>query len=95
MASSELIIDDDFCKAIGAYFIKQGQQLDQRISEYITILQDVRNKVLISGEVADALTSYITYVQKLNKQMGDISTNVDSQIKKFLSRVDSADQYLF
>ena len=44
MASNELIIDDDYCRAMGSYFTKQGEELDQLIVDYISILQDVKNK---------------------------------------------------
>ena len=29
MANSELIVDDDYCKNMGAYFWSQGEQLDK------------------------------------------------------------------
>lgn len=95
MASNELIIDDEFCRAMGTYFTKQGQQFDQMIADYISILQDVRNKGIVSGDVATALSSYISYASKLKKQIGNISSDVNSKINSFLSRVDDADQYLF
>lgn len=95
MASNELIIDDDYCKSMGTYFTKQGQQLDQMISDYVTILQDVRNKAILSGDVATALSAYITYAEKLKQKIGNVSTNAGNQITTFLSKVDAADQYLF
>lgn len=95
MASDNLIIDDDYCKAMGTYFTKQGEQIDKLVMDYISILQDVKNQAIISGEVSDALSAYITYVQKLNKQIGNISTSIKVQIDKFLTRIDLEDQYLF
>lgn len=95
MASNELIIDDDYCRSMGAYFTKQGQQLDQMISEYVAILQDVRSNAIVSGDVATALSAYISYAERLNKQIGNISTNASNQITAFLKKVDTADQYLF
>ncbi len=95
MASNELIIDDDYCKAMGAYFEKQGEEIDEIISEYLGVLQEVKNKAIISGDVSDALSIYLVYVQKLSKHFGTISSSAKSQIGKFLGRVDSEDQYLF
>ena len=54
MASNELIIDDDYCRAMGSYFTKQGEELDQLIVDYISILQDVKNKGITSGDVSNA-----------------------------------------
>lgn len=95
MASKDLIIDDDFCKSMGSYFVKKGEEMDQLITDYISILQDVRNKGIVSGDVATALSSYISYASKLKKQIGNISSDVNNKINSFLARVDDADQYLF
>ena len=38
MASNELIIDDDYCNAMGEYFVKQGEEIDKLIMDYINIL---------------------------------------------------------
>lgn len=95
MASNELIVDDDYCKAMGAYFEKQGEELDQLVVDYISILQDVKNKGIISGDVSNTLKLYIDYVKKLNKKFGIISDSTKTQIDKFLLCVDAEDKYLF
>lgn len=95
MASKDLVVDDEFCKQMGNYFMKKGEELDQMISDYIAALQDVRNKGIISGDVAIELSSYISYTSRLKKQIGTISSDVNKQINAFLTRVDDADQYLF
>ena len=95
MASNELIIDDEYCKAMGSYFKKQGEEIDELISEYLDVLQNVKNKAIVSGAVSDALLVYLVYVEKLTKHFGTISSSANSQIIKFLKRVDSEDQYLF
>lgn len=95
MASNELIIDDDFCRAMATYFEKQGESMDKLIAEYITILKDVKSDGIVSGDVADALSTFISYAEKLDKQIGKVSTSLKTQIDRFLERVDSEDQYLF
>lgn len=95
MASNELIIDDDYCRAMGNYFVSQGQQIDQIVSEYVSILQDLRNNAIVSGDVANALSAYIGFASKLNKLVGNISVNAKKNVNGFLAKVDAADQYLF
>lgn len=95
MAKKDLIIDDEYCKAMGAYFAKQGEQIDKLSADYVAILQEVKNKAIVSGDVSKALGTYITYARKLNKQVGNISTVAKKQVDNFLSKVDAADQYLF
>lgn len=95
MASSELIIDDDYCKAIGNYFAAQGERLDSLVAEYEAILQNVESKAIVSGDVSRALAVYIGYVNKLKQQFGNISSVVSKQISFFVSEIDEADEYLF
>ena len=95
MAKKDLIIDDEYCKIMGTYFAKQGEQIDKLSADYVAILQEVKNKAIVSGDVSKALGAYITYARKLNKQVGSISTVAKKQVDNFLSKVDAADQYLF
>lgn len=95
MASKEIIIDDDYCIKMGNYFLKQGNQIDKFIAEYINILQSIRDTAIVSGETANALRMYIEYAKRLNMQIGNVSENVQKQLNRFLVNVDSADQFLF
>ena len=49
MASNELIMDDEYCKLMGTYFVRQGERMDQLVVEYVKILQDIKSKVITSG----------------------------------------------
>lgn len=95
MASNQCIIDDSYCVAMGNYFKRQGEQLDKMISDYIEVVKSVRDSAITKGSVHDTLTSYITYAEKMKGKIGTLSQNAQSQVGKFLSRVDDADQYLF
>ena len=95
MAKNDLIIDDDYCREMGEYFISQGEDLEQIIAEYIVILDDLKEAGLRSGEVAEALEAYILYVKKIKGNVNSISKALQRQINNFLSQVDEADQYLF
>lgn len=95
MAKNELIIDDDYCKAMGNYFLQQGTQLDSIILQYIAILKEIRTSAIMSGDVSDALSAYIVYAEKLSRRFNDISVSAKNEINKFLTNIDQADQYLF
>ena len=95
MAGTELIVDDEFCKAMGEYYVKQGERLDQVLSKYLTILNDIQKKGIKKGEVAEALSMYITLSKKLCKQFENVSSVTKTHVTNFLSKIDSADQYLF
>ena len=95
MASNQCIIDDSYCTAMGAYFKRQGDQLDEMVTEYINVLKTIRRTAILKGEMRDTLEIYITYAEKMKGKIGEISATAQSQVAKFLSSVDEADQYLF
>lgn len=95
MASNDLIIDDDFIKAVSKYYEKQGKHLDVLTSKYVRILKQVRRNGITGGEVAEALSEYIEYAEKLNGQFGDAAEILQTHIGNFLTKIDEADQYLF
>lgn len=95
MASNKLIVDDDYCKSMANYCVKQGEQLEKILSDYISILETVRSKAIISGETAKALSAYIANAKKLKGQFKSISESAKTQINNFVISVDEADQYLF
>lgn len=95
MASKNLIVDDDYCKAMGAYFEKQGEELDELVVEYISILQELKSKAIVKGDVSKALSTYISYVKKMKDKIGNISDSAKTQIDSFLERIDAEDKYLF
>lgn len=95
MASDQCIIDDKYCIEMGKYFKDQGNQLDQMISDYVAVMQFVEMFGTRDGEVHDAMGEYVEFAKKLKTKFGDISQNAQSQVNKFLTQVDKADQYLF
>ena len=95
MAKNDLIIDDDYCREMGEYFVSQGEAMDEIIAEYLSILQEIKGAAITSGEVSDALKIYITYVEKLVNHIGNIAESIKKQIEKFITRVDTEDQYIF
>lgn len=95
MANKELIIDDDYCKTIGKYFISRGAHLEVSIREYIRILEYIKNDAIISGDVSNALQLYIEYCKKMQNKIKDLSETTKRQTENFLVKIDDADQYLF
>lgn len=95
MASRELIIDDEFCSNMGEYFVRQGEAFEELIRMYQSELSTIREKAIISGDVADALTTYTSYVSRLTNRFKLISVSTRTQVSNFLSAVDEADKYLF
>ncbi len=95
MASNQCIIDDAYCTQMGVFFKQQGNRLDQMIEDYIAVLITIKDTGVVKGDIHTVLEGYITYAEKMKTKVGVISENAQSQINKFLVKVDDADQYLF
>lgn len=95
MANSVLVIDEEFYRNMGKYFESRGNRFDAFIQEYIQILENIKSNSIMSGEVSEALESYIQYSKKMQNKIKLISESAKRQIDKFLQDVDAADQYIF
>ena len=95
MASNQCIIDDSYCVAMGNYFKRQGERLDQMITDYVAALKTVRDTGITKGDVHVVLDAYIDYAEKMKGKLDVVSNNAQAHVTKFLTKVDDADQYLF
>lgn len=95
MASDQCIIDDSYCVAMGNYFKRQGERIDQMLLDYVAVLKTVRDVGITNGDVHIVLDAYINYAEKMKDKVGTISNNAQANVTKFLGKVDEADQYLF
>ncbi|MCR5144632.1 MAG: hypothetical protein K6B67_04920 [Lachnospiraceae bacterium] len=95
MASTDIQIDDDYCESMKKYYIEQGMKIEEYLSEYITILENISKNAVKKGDVNIAIDAYITYAKKLKGQINNMSNAASNQISNFLKKVDEVDQYLF
>lgn len=90
-----LIIDDDYVQTVGRLCKQRGEDLEEILSTYISILEEIAIEAIIEGETARALRGYIECVQLLKEQLSDISSNVKTVCDSFIIDFDAADEYLF
>lgn len=95
MASKDLIIDDEYCSSISGYVEREGNNIESLLNFYIASLNEIRQKAILEGDVANALSVYIEYANRLTNRFGILSTNIKIQISNFLKSVDETDKYLF
>ena len=95
MAGKELQVDDDYCKAMGNYYEKEGQEIESFLTEYVSILERIKKNAIKKGEVSNTLSTYITYAKKLRGQVTAISKDAKNQTGKYIDAIDEADKYLF
>lgn len=65
------------------------------LSNYHNMLVDIRENVILSGAVADALSEYIIYVNSAKGVATTISKTYKKTVNSFLDRVDTDDDFLY
>ena len=98
-----LKIDDDYVKTIGRICELRGLALDTNygnsetciLSNYIRILQSIRDEAICKGEIAEALNVYISSAIRLKGKLKDISADIKKVCDAFIIDIDKADQYIF
>ena len=95
MASTELIVDDEYCRNMGNYFLTQGEQLDKCISDYLRIMNKVKDSAIVSGEASKALAVYISKVTQLKGKIKEISSTARNTAETFVTKVDAEDKELY
>ena len=99
MASSELVIDENYCQAIGSFYKQQEEAMDNLLSAYLSVLNDVKNGGIISGDASDQLSSFLFRIERVRKiwtQSGMmLSECTQKMIAQFLSKVDAEDDFIF
>lgn len=95
MAGKELVIDESNCKELQKYFHDQGIEMENIITQYISILQTISGSGIVSGEVSNALKMYVVYASKLKGEIGNLSGAVTQKIDFFVERMKDADKLTF
>lgn len=95
MATNDLIVDDEYCKAMGDYFVRVGKDLDGIILDYINILQDVYKAGVKSGEIHLALRIFLMTVRQLKNKTGQTSDQIHADIDTFVNAIDKLDKFKF
>lgn len=96
MSSSDLVIDDEYISALGSFYINMGDNIvDEMINSYIKKMQEIKDKAIMEGEIAESLEAFIEYAQNLKDVAGEIGTELKDLMEYFITDIDKADEFLF
>lgn len=92
---ANLIIDDDYVTSVGTKAYQKAVKLEQIFEDYILILEEIKSEALVSGEISEALETYIECVRSLKGQLKKVSESLKTICQSFLIDINEADDYLF
>lgn len=95
MPTRDLIVHDEFIKGSAKSCLRYGKELEEILTEYISILKSIHSTSLLSGQLSDALEEYIETASLLQGTMTSNSTKIEYDLRSYLTAIDIADDYLF
>lgn len=93
--SSNLIINEEEMKDYVVTIKKEASRMESSVNEYLTILNDIRNNAIKEGEVAEALSSFISHSKLLKSQFIAIAQENQKIVMRFLMKVDKDDSFIY
>lgn len=96
MASTDLVIVDEYLQEMKNYFKEKGELLDNMIVSYAALMSEVTVEAIVSGATKESLELFKSYADKLIDKIPDMVTEVtNGRIDNFVRSIDEKDQYLF
>ena len=95
MANNEVILNEEYFTKMKSYYNKTGELLDLILREYIQILFQIREKGIVEGETAKALSVYIMSVGILKGQNAHMSKEIADLLQSYITAVDREDKFLY
>lgn len=92
---ADLIIDDENMNDIIDYLKDFSVKLELYLDDYISILNDIKTKAIISGDISEKLNTFITYVEMLDDSVSGVGSEIEDFANAFLKEVDDKDQYIY
>ena len=93
--SDNMFLDEEEMIAFCGDLTRATVEINDKVSNYIKILNKIRKLAITNGEVAKALSAYIEAATLLKKQMLAVSQSEKKLVRKFISEVDYDDKYIY
>ncbi len=91
----ELVIKDEVFTQAGKNCSTQGKRLEEAFGSYLTILQDIADHAVTSGEVHEATTQFIALAKQIKGKLDGAGSRGKKICDGFVLQVDHDDQYLY
>lgn len=90
----DVIIEDEYIEQMGEYLSKEAEDIEEKIIQYIAILNGICTKGITKGETAKALAEFKEQAEVL-KGIAEYGHTARRYCINYISRVDEADGDLY
>lgn len=87
-------IDDSHIDNMGLLFEKQGMDIDKSVNAYLSLIKDVSEAAVVSGDMSEALAKYSVYAGRMSGVIKELSELVRAKLNDYIREIDEADQYV-
>lgn len=88
-------IDDNYINEMSEFFGTASENLQGMLDNYNTILNEVLQEAIISGENADKLQLFENAASSLEQGIKEIGAMAKQSATDYLADIDEADSYLY
>ena len=95
MKTRSMTVVDETHTAAGKTLQEMCNLLDQEITVYINILNQVTTDAAKEGCTTTRYQEYVSLVSGLREQLATVGTVLNSTATEFVTQIDKADSYLY
>ena len=91
----DLIISDEYIRECGDYIEKQGERVEDFLSEYLQILHEVTSEAFKLGKACVAIERFTNAASELQNVVAETSRIAKNATDTFVTEIDQADFYTY
>lgn len=95
MTTRSFVVVDDVHLSAAPVLQKMCNQIDEAISEYISILNMVTAEAAKAGHTTERYNNYAGMISGLKGQFNSMGNTLSGTVKSFVEDIDAADSYLY
>lgn len=97
MASNitDIVVDDDYIRAMAEYIKKSGAHFENYYQQYIKAMEVYGEEATMDGETAKAVKRFVKIISKLRDYVQDATESMTTISNNYIENVDSADRELY
>ena len=95
MNTRSMTVVDEFHTAAGETLQEMCNYLDEKIAQYVKILNQVTTEAAKAGHTTTRYQEYTGFVSGIQGQLGRLGTMLNSTTTQFVADINDADSYLY
>lgn len=92
---SDIIMSDEFVEEMSGKLSKEARRLERNLDDYILLLKEIKERAIMEGNTAKALSEFISIASKMNGVFENFGELAQITCDNYKSDFDEADEELY